>query len=247
MSRTKVTPKAGNKRNDLRRLATIKIQGNKQVPVVLRAIFSNYDKDASGSISQKEMADLVLECQSLLPGTPKHLKHCSQTVAKIAMAALDLDKGGTIDEEEFVEWCTSNLFLSAEDRNAMLVSNMDLSQFITALEMCVKMQLAGIGPFDYYTPPQPTCADKCCTKKICCRLFACFGFLILVGAAVVFFIFIEPSLGGGGGGGESGAGNAAASGASPAPGAGNSPSASGARLLRGVASEFAEMLVKQHP
>lgn len=245
MSRTKVTPKEGNKRNDLRKLATIKIQGNKQVPVVLRAIFSNYDKDASGSISQKEMADLVLECQSLLPGTPKHLKHCSQTVAKIAMAALDLDKGGTIDEEEFVEWCTSNLFLSAEDRNAMLVSNMDLSQFITALEMCVKMQLAGIGPFDYYTPPEPTCASKYCTKKICCRFLVIFLFLTFVGAAVVFFIFIEPTLGDKA---SSTSSTSPASGASTTggtgTGTGSSPSpASGARLLRGTAEDIVRLLM----
>ena len=104
------------------------------MPIVLRAIFSNYDKDASGSITKPEMTALVLDLQSLLPGTPAHLKHCSEVVATIAMAALDLDKGGSIDEDEFVEWCQQNLFLTPEVRAAMLVQNMDLSQFVTALD-----------------------------------------------------------------------------------------------------------------
>ena len=144
--KSKVSPAAKvSARGQLSKLSKITIPGNKQVPIVLRAIFSNYDVDASGSISKKEMAALVMDLQSLLPGTPAHLKHCANVVSKIAMAALDIDGGGTIDEDEFVEWCQSNLFLTAEDRATMLVSNMDLSQFITALEMCVKMQLAGIG------------------------------------------------------------------------------------------------------
>ena len=104
--KTKVAPQASAKsqRGALQKLSKIKIQGNKEVPIVLRAIFSNYDKDASGSITKPEMTALVLDLQSLLPGTPAHLKHCSEVVAKIAMAALDLDKGGTIDEDEFVEF-----------------------------------------------------------------------------------------------------------------------------------------------
>ena len=67
--KTKVTPaKQKSSRGQLSLLKKIKIPGNKQVPIVLRAIFSNYDVDASGSISKKEMAALVMDLQSLLPG-----------------------------------------------------------------------------------------------------------------------------------------------------------------------------------
>jgi len=195
MSKTKVTPvgKPKNARGQLSKLSKIKIQGNKQVPIVLRAIFSNYDTDASGSISKKEMAALVMDLQSLLPGTPAHLKHCSNVVSKIAMAALDIDGGGTIDEDEFVEWSQSNLFLTAEDRATMLVSNMDLSQFITALEMCVKMQLAGIGPYNYYTPPPPTCRDKWCTKKLLILWCCCCLFITMLTMGLVFILVLVPN------------------------------------------------------
>lgn len=192
---TKVSPaRATSGRGQLSKLSQITIPGNKQVPIVLRAIFSNYDADASGSINQKEMASLVMDLQALLPGTPAHLKHCSDVVSKIAMAALDIDGGGTIDEDEFVEWCQSNLFLTPEDRATMLVSNMDLSQFITALEMCVKMQLAGIGPYSYYTPPPPTCMQKHCDKKKRCRWCIVSLFLFMVVGGVVFFFVIVPLL-----------------------------------------------------
>jgi hypothetical protein len=257
MSKTKVTPvgKPKNARGQLSKLSKIKIQGNKQVPIVLRAIFSNYDTDASGSISKKEMAALVMDLQSMLPGTPAHLKHCSNVVSKIAMAALDIDGGGTIDEDEFVEWSQSNLFLTAEDRATMLVGNMDLSQFITALEMCVKMQvslvliifflllfynnffiinkfflsflsflfflffllflfrllvyyffffrsafllfcflqLAGIGPYNYYTPPPPTCREKWCTKKLLIIWCCCCVFITMLTMGLVFIFVLVPN------------------------------------------------------
>ena len=54
---TKVSPADGDaksQRGALAKLAKIKIQGNKEVPIVLRAIFSNYDKDrAARSRSQR--------------------------------------------------------------------------------------------------------------------------------------------------------------------------------------------------
>ena len=186
---SKVSPATKTARGQLSKLSKIKIQGNKQVPIVLRAIFSNYDTDASGSISKKEMAALVMDLQSLLPGTPAHLKHCANVVSKIAMAALDIDGGGTIDEDEFVEWCQSNLFLTPEDRATVLVSNMDLSQFITALEMCVKMQLAGIGPYNYYTPPPPSCAQKHCTttNKI---IFCLICIVVFITTCILVFLLI---------------------------------------------------------
>lgn len=193
--KSKVSPAAKvSARGQLSKLSKITIPGNKQVPIVLRAIFSNYDVDASGSISKKEMAALVMDLQSLLPGTPAHLKHCANVVSKIAMAALDIDGGGTIDEDEFVEWCQSNLFLTAEDRATMLVSNMDLSQFITALEMCVKMQLAGIGPYNYYTPPPPTCTEKWCTTKLFRIWCALFWFVFIITGGLVFLFVILPIL-----------------------------------------------------
>jgi Ca2+-binding EF-hand superfamily protein len=190
--KTKVAPKASAKsqRGALQKLSKIKIQGNKEVPIVLRAIFSNYDKDASGSITKPEMTALVLDLQSLLPGTPAHLKHCSEVVAKIAMAALDLDKGGSIDEDEFVEWCQQNLFLTPEDRASMLVQNMDLSQFVTALEMCVKMQLAGIGPYSYYTPPPPTFKQKYCVTYKHCFCWCCLGLFIFNSIFIPIAIFV---------------------------------------------------------
>lgn len=190
--KSKVQP-AISTRGQLSKLSKIQIQGNKQVPIVLRAIFSNYDADASGSISKKEMAALVMDLQSLLPGTPAHLKHCANVVSKIAMAALDIDGGGTIDEDEFVEWCQGNLFLTSEDRATMLVSNMDLSQFVTALEMCVKMQLAGIGPYNYYTPPPPSCKEKWCTKKLLC-LYCCIFFIIFIVSCICFFFLVAVPL-----------------------------------------------------
>lgn len=190
---TKVTPKDGkqkSQRGALAKLSKIKIQGNKEVPIVLRAIFSNYDKDASGTITLSEMTALVLDLQSLLPGTPAHLKHCSEIVAKIAMKALDLDQGGTIDEDEFVEWCQQNLFLTPEDRATMLVSNMDLSQFVTALEMCVKMQLAGVGPYSYYTPPPPTFKEKYCSTYKHCFCWCCFGLVVFTSIFTPIAIFV---------------------------------------------------------
>ena len=178
MPSAKVSPNEC-KRGVLSKMLKIKVNGNKQVPIVLRAIFSNYDKDGSGTISLREMCTLVLDLQSLLPGTPDHLKHCADTVSKIAMKTLDLDNNGTIDEDEFVEWCQQNLFLSKEDRSALLVQNPDLSQFMTALEMCIKMQLAGIGPYSYYTPPpQPLGKNIVSHTSICA-----------VGAAYVFLFF----------------------------------------------------------
>lgn len=194
---TKVTPKDGDnpkkaksQRGQLQKLSKIQIPGNKEVPIVLRAIFSNYDKDGSGTITKPEMTALVLDLQSLLPGTPAHLKHCSEVVAKIAMAALDLDKGGTIDEDEFVEWCQQNLFLTPEDRATMLVQNMDLSQFVTALEMCVKMQLAGIGPYSYYTPPPPTFKQKYCVTYKHCFCWCCLGLFIFNSIFIPIAIFV---------------------------------------------------------
>jgi Ca2+-binding EF-hand superfamily protein len=183
-------PNAKSQRGALQKLSKIRIPGNKEVPIVLRAIFSNYDKDGSGTITKPEMTALVLDLQSLLPGTPAHLKHCSEVVAKIAMAALDLDKGGTIDEDEFVEWCQQNLFLTPEDRATMLVQNMDLSQFVTALEMCVKMQLAGIGPYSYYTPPPPTFKQKYCVTYKHCFCWCCLGLFIFNSIFVPIAIFV---------------------------------------------------------
>ena len=109
-------PNAKSQRGALQKLSKIRIPGNKEVPIVLRAIFSNYDKDGSGTITKPEMTALVLDLQSLLPGTPAHLKHCSEVVAKIAMAALDLDKGGTIDEDEFVQWVTTGMTRTQNER-----------------------------------------------------------------------------------------------------------------------------------
>ena len=60
--KTKVAPKNENEtptprsqRGTLARLSKIKIQGNKEVPIVLRAIFSNYDKDGSGSLDYDDI------------------------------------------------------------------------------------------------------------------------------------------------------------------------------------------------
>ena len=176
---TKIEPNVENKRGALSRMSSVKIQGNKEVPIVLRAIFSHYDNDDSGCISKSEMYTLVQDLQSILPGTPAHLKHCSEMVTNIALKALDLDNNGTVDEDEFVEWCQTNLFLSATDRQTLLIQNLDMSQFITALEICIKMQLVGIGPYLYYTPPPPTFKQKyCVTYKHffgwCCLCFLLF-------------------------------------------------------------------------
>ncbi len=186
---TKVTPQKSQS-GTLAKMAKIKVQGNKEVPVVLRAIFSNYDKDGSGSISLREMNALVLDLQSLLPGTPDHLKHCSSTVTNIAISALDLDDNGTVDEDEFVEWCQQNLFLSADDRSKLMIQSADLSQFITALEICIRMQLVGIGPYSYYTPPEASFGQKYC---VTCRqkaLWCCFGLFILLAIFIPIFILI---------------------------------------------------------
>ncbi len=189
MTSTKVSPNE-SKRGVLSKMLKIKVNGNRQVPIVLRAIFSNYDKDGSGTISLREMNTLVLDLQSLLPGTPQHLRHCAATVSNIAMKALDIDDNGTIDEDEFVEWCQQNLFLSKEDRSALLVQNMDLSQFVTSLEMCIKMQLAGIGPYSYYTPPPPTFRQKYCVtyKHMCCWCCLCLFIFICMFIPIAIFV-----------------------------------------------------------
>ena len=226
-------------RHNLKKMQEVRIAGNRQVPIVLRSIFAHYDQDQSGSITEKEMQELVLELFSLLPGTPKHLVHCSKAVAKIAMSALDLDGGGTIDEDEFTDWCQANLFMSPADRQAMLINNMDLSQFITALEMCVKMQLAGVGPYadvTSYRPPPPTCKEKWCTQK-CCVVSCLIFWLVLIGSGIPIFIFVllpilpkkekktkkatpAPAPAGAGGAGGGGGGNLT-----------STPSASGTRRL----------------
>tara|TARA_B110000008_G_C16952550_1_gene556879 strand:+ start:459 stop:1118 length:660 start_codon:yes stop_codon:yes gene_type:complete len=174
----------------LRKMSKVKICGNREVPIVLRAIFSNYDKDNSGYITRSELNVLVLELQSLLPGTPAHLKHCSDKVAEIAIRALDIDNNGTVDEDEFVEWCQQNLFLSTSERSALLVQNLDLSQFITALEICVRMQLVGIGPYSYYTPPAPTFKEKyCVTYKHCfCWCSLCLAIFLAIFVPVCIYI-----------------------------------------------------------
>ena len=38
--------------------------------------------------------------------------------------------------------------------------------FPSAFLLFCFLQLAGIGPYNYYTPPPPTCRDKWCTKKL---------------------------------------------------------------------------------
>ena len=186
---SKVTPQKSQS-GTLAKMAKMKVRGNKEVPVVLRAIFSNYDKDCSGTISLREMNALVLDLQSILPGTPSRLKHCSATVTKIAINALDLDDNGTVDEDEFVEWCLQNLFLSADDRNKLAIQSADLSQFIIALEICIRMQLAGLGPYSYYKPPPPSFRQKYC---VTCRqkaLWCCFGLFIFLAILIPIFILI---------------------------------------------------------
>jgi len=179
-----------NRRGLLANMAKIKVVGNKEVPIVLRAIFSNYDKDNSGTISSSEMTALVLDLQSLLPGTPAHLKHCSEVVTKIAMKALDTDQNGTIHEDEFVEWCQNNLFLTPEDRTLLIMQNMDLSQFTTALEMCIRMQLAGIGPYSYYTPPPPTFKQQYCVTYKHCFCWCCLCVVTSLAILVPVVIFV---------------------------------------------------------
>ena len=71
-------------------------------------------------------------------------------------------------------------FLSKEDRSALLVQNPDLSQFMTALEMCIKMQLAGIGStLITRLRPQPLGKNIVSHTSICA-----------VGAAYVFLYFL---------------------------------------------------------
>mmetsp|Transcript_93151 Transcript_93151/g.226278 ORF Transcript_93151/g.226278 Transcript_93151/m.226278 type:complete len:201 (+) Transcript_93151:2-604(+) len=67
---------------------------------------------------------------------------------------------------------------------------MDLSQFVTALEMCVKMQLAGIGPYSYYTPPPPTFKQKYCVTYKHCFCWCCFGLFIFNSIFIPIAIFV---------------------------------------------------------
>ena len=186
----KVAPSGKSKCGTLSKMASVKIRGNKEVPIVLRALFSHYDQNDSGYISKSEMYALVQDLQSILPGTPAHLKHCSENVTNIALNALDLDKNGTVEEDEFVEWCQSNLFLSASDRQALLIQNLDLSQFVTALEMCIKMQLVGIGPYSYYTPPPPTFKQKYCVTYKHFFGWCCLCFVIFLCIFIPIWIFL---------------------------------------------------------
>ena len=134
-------------RKTLKSMASIKLQGNPAIEGAMESIFGSYDKDLSGAIDQKELAEMMVELAGLMPGQVAPSRVGAKLIASQVMEVLDVDGNGELDKEEFTDWIVNKINADEDERRQLALSNRHLYRFFEAMEVTLKMQLAGIGPF----------------------------------------------------------------------------------------------------
>lgn len=135
-------------RKTLKTMSTIKLRGNKAVPNAMSSIFGSYDKDRSGAIDRDELADMMIELAGLMPGQVAPSRVGARLIADQVLEVLDADGNGVLDKDEFSDWVIGKIHADEDERRQLALSNRHLYRFFEAMEVTLKMQLAGIGPFE---------------------------------------------------------------------------------------------------
>ena len=131
-------------RNTLKKMSTIKLRGNKAVPNAMDSIFGSYDKDRSGAIDKNELADMMVELAGLMPGQVAPSRVGARLIAEQVLDVLDADGNGVLDKDEFSDWVIGKIHADEDERRQLALSNRHLYRFFEAMEVTLKMQLAGI-------------------------------------------------------------------------------------------------------
>ena len=134
-------------RKTLKSMSSIKLQGNSKLEGAMASIFGSYDKDLSGAIDQGELADMMVELAGLMPGQVAPSRMGAKLIAAQVMTVLDADGNGELDKEEFTAWIVDKIHADEGERQQLALSNRHLYRFFEAMEVTLKMQLAGIGSF----------------------------------------------------------------------------------------------------
>ena len=135
-------------RSTLKTMASIKLRGNKKVQGAMDSIFGSYDKDRSGSIDRDELAEMMVELAGLMPGQVAPSRVGARLIADQVLEVLDIDGNGVLDKDEFSDWVIGKIHAEEDERRQLALSNRHLYRFFEAMEVTLKMQLAGIGPFE---------------------------------------------------------------------------------------------------
>ena len=69
-------------------------------------------------------------------------------IADQVLDVLDADGNGVLDKAEFSDWVIGKIHADEDERRQLALSNRHLYRFFEAMEVTLKMQLAGIGPFE---------------------------------------------------------------------------------------------------
>ena len=136
-------------REALKAMNSIILEGNEQLGPAIHDVFRGYDKNGNGNIDKKELKMMVEELSSIIPSA-NLMPNEAQRIADVVMKALDIDNSGVVDEKEFSTWL-KNQIEDADNRKGQLIAGGDdgkaLFKFLSAVEACLKMQLAGVGIF----------------------------------------------------------------------------------------------------
>ena len=68
--------------------------------------------------------------------------------SEVSWSILDADGNGVLDKDEFSDWVIGKIHADEDERRQLALSNRHLYRFFEAMEVTLKMQLAGIGPFE---------------------------------------------------------------------------------------------------
>ena len=88
-------------------------------------------------------------------------KNSRRLIAEQVLDVLDADGNGVLDKDEFSDWVIGKIHADEDERRQLALSNRHLYRFFEAMEVTLKMQLAGIGPFEN----NPYAADGGSSKK----------------------------------------------------------------------------------
>ena len=90
---------------------------------VLRRLFVDFDIDGDGTIDSEEVHLLL---KSILSGSELAIQPFTREEGKSVLRALDKDKNGTVDEDEWVDWMLSGLCENVLERE-QAITDLDIN------------------------------------------------------------------------------------------------------------------------
>ncbi len=105
------------------------------VESAVNRVFEEYDIDHNGHIDLDELTAMIVELGTIhnrgLPSID-----ATRSAAKLAMDALDENKNGTVEKNEFVDWIRKGLTMTVEQRNVFSKKGDDRKGLVYFLEAC---------------------------------------------------------------------------------------------------------------